>query len=118
MLVRSFRDSDAWRAAHELTLRVYRETKTFPREELFGVTSQLRRAASSVPANLAEGYGRHSKAELKRFCRIANGSLHETEYFLLLAKDLGYLDQETMSEISTMARRVGQLLGGIERSLA
>lgn len=85
MLVKSFRDSDAWRMAHELTLRVYQETRSFPREELFGVTSQLRRAASSIAANVAEGYGRHSKAELKRFCRIANGSLHETEYFLLLA---------------------------------
>ena len=103
--------------AHELTLRVYQETRSFPREELFGVTSQLRRAASAIAANLAEGYGRHSKAELKGFCRIANGSLHETEYFLLLATDLGYLEHKTMNELTDMTRRMGQLLGGIERSL-
>ncbi|MBI1357803.1 MAG: four helix bundle protein [Acidobacteria bacterium] len=117
MLVRSFRDSEAWQASHELTLRIYGVTRQFPREELFGLTSQLRRAASSIAANLAEGYGRHSKSELRRFCRIANGSLHETSYFLLLATDLGYLEEATMDDLTQMTRRVGQLLGGIERSL-
>jgi four helix bundle protein len=75
-----------------LTLAVYRATARFPREELYGLTSQIRRSCSSVPANLAEGCGRNADAELARFCSIAAGSASEMEYHLLLARDLGLID--------------------------
>ena len=117
MLFQSFEDSDAWKIAHEFTLAVYRVSSHFPKAEVYGLTSQMRRSASSVPANLAEEMGRHSKRELLRYCRIANGSLHETKYFALLAKDLNYCEPNGYQEITTLAKRVGALIGGLERSL-
>ncbi len=117
MLIRSYRDSDAWRAAHEFTLQVYRLTASFPRDELYGLTSQLRRSASSVASNLAEGFGRRSKNELGRYCRIANGSLQEASYQLLLAKDLGYCAPQEHDELGALSEKAGALIGGLERSL-
>ncbi len=93
MLIRTFEDSHAWQAAHQFTLEVYRESSSFPSEEIYGLTRQLRRAASSVAANLAEGYGRRSKRELMRFTVISNGSLQEAKYFLILARD-GHLTSD------------------------
>jgi four helix bundle protein len=86
-----FKDLKVWTKAHRLTVGVYRTTREFPREELFGLTSQLRRSASSVGANIAEGCGRRSDAELARFLHIARGSAVELENHLLLARDLDYL---------------------------
>ena len=80
-----------WEKAHQLTLKVYRATNSFPRDELFGLTSQLRRSASSIAANLAEGCGRGSDPDFARFVQIALGSAYEVQYHLLLARDLGYL---------------------------
>ena len=89
--MKDFKNLTAWSRAHELTLKVYGVTKGFPREEAFGLTSQLRRACASIPANIAEGCGRSGDAELARFLIIAAGSASEVEYHLLLAHDLGYL---------------------------
>jgi four helix bundle protein len=86
--VKNFRELKVWQQAHQLTLSVYRVTVTFPREELYGLTSQLRRSCSSIAANLAEGCGRSGDAEFARYCSIAMGSASETEYHLLLARDL------------------------------
>jgi four helix bundle protein len=83
-----------WQRAHALVLMVYELTAAFPVRELYGLSIQARRAAVSVPANIAEGTGRESQAELARFCRISQGSLNELEYHLLLARDLGYIDDE------------------------
>ena len=91
---------------------------TFPRAEVYGLTSQLRRSAVSVPANLAEGFGRHAKAELLRFCRIANGSLQEVKYLVLLARDLEFCPGEDYDQVAALADRTGALLGGLERSLS
>ena len=91
--MRDFRELTVWQKAHRLTLAVYKSTTTFPREELYGLTSQIRRAAASVPANIAEGCGRNGKAELARFLQIAMGSACELEYHLLLARDLTLLPQ-------------------------
>jgi four helix bundle protein len=88
--MRDFRELKVWEKAHRLTLSVYSATKAFPKDELYGLTSQVRRAASSVPANLAEGCGRETDAEFVRFCQVAFGSANELEYHLLLSKDLGY----------------------------
>ena len=88
--MKDFKELKVWTRAHELTLAVYQLTRSFPREELFGLTSQLRRSAASIGANIAEGCGRRSDGELTRFLQIARGSSSELEYQLLLAKDLGY----------------------------
>ena len=86
--MKDFRELKVWQKAHELTLAVYQITANFPREELYGLTAQLRRAGSSIAANLAEGCGRNGDAELARFCSMAMGSASELEYHLLLAHDL------------------------------
>lgn len=89
--MRDFRKMQVWQKAHQLTLLVYRITRTYPPEELFGLTSQTRRAAASIPANIAEGCGRESAADFRRFLAMAMGSASELEYHLLLARDLGLL---------------------------
>jgi len=86
--LKDFHELKVWQKAHQLTLAVYQITVSFPREELYGLTSQLRRCSSSIPANLAEGCGTNGDAEFARFCSIAMGSASELEYHLLLAKDL------------------------------
>lgn len=95
--MKHFKDLQVWQAAYALAREVYVVTKGFPKEETFGLTSQIRRAATSVPANIAEGFGRFSDVELRRFCQIACGSLYELETHLMLAYDLGYLN-DTMRE--------------------
>jgi four helix bundle protein len=89
--VRDFKKLAVWTKSHQLTLKVYKATGSFPKEELYGLTSQLRRATASVPANITEGCGRDTPADFARFLQIAMGSASETEYHLLLAKDLGYI---------------------------
>lgn len=96
--------------AHALTLEIYERTAHFPDHERFGLTSQLRRSASSVPSNLAEGYGRGSDADLKRFLYIATGSASETEYHLLLAHDLGYLADSTQKHLTNNIQEVKRML--------
>jgi four helix bundle protein len=96
--MKDFHALKVWRKAHQLTLAVYRITATFPRTEQYGLTSQLRRACSSVTANLAEGCGRDGDAEFARFCSIAMGSASELEYHLLQAKDLKLLHPRTTKD--------------------
>jgi len=91
--MRPFRDLKVWRKAHGLTVAVYKATSTFPKEELYGLTSQIRRSSASIAANIAEGCGRSGGPELARFLHIALGSASELEYHLLLACDLGLLDK-------------------------
>src|SRR5579872_656669 len=98
-----FRKLDVWRKAHELTLAVYQATSSFPREELYGLTRQLRRAAASVAANLSEGSGRNGNAEFARFCAIARGSATEVEYHLLMAHDLKFLKPGPYKELASQA---------------
>lgn len=91
---RDYKKIVAWQRAHEVTLHVYRLTKGFPRDERFGITPQVRRSACGVAANIAEGSGRGTKKDYLNFLHIAMGSLKETEYFLLLARDLGYIERD------------------------
>lgn len=105
-----YRKVAVWERAHRLTLEVYRATRQFPREEQFGLTSQMRRSATSVPANIAEGCGRNSDAELARFLTIALGSANELDYHLLLARDLGYLPQEDYDHLATETQGVARML--------
>jgi len=92
--MQNFWDLDAWKAAHQLTLMVYRATQKYPREERYGLTRQTRDAVSSAEANIAEGFGRFSKREFRHFCNIACGSLAETQCHLLVARELGFLNHE------------------------
>lgn len=89
--MKDFKELRVWSKAHELTVSIYVITRSFPKDEMYGLTSQVRRSASSIGANIAEGCGRHSDGEMTRFLQIARGSASETEYHLLLAKDLGLL---------------------------
>jgi four helix bundle protein len=113
---RSFRELKVWEKAHQLTLDAYKRTAGFPREEAFGLTSQIRRSASSIPANIAEGCGRGG-GDLARFCRIAAGSASELQYHLLLARDLGFLDGQSYSDLEQQTTEVERMLAGFIGSL-
>ena len=108
--MKNFRDIKVWHKAHNLTLKVYKITETFPREEIYGLTSQVRRAAASIPTNIAEGSGRSSDAELARFLEIAFGSTSEVEYLLLLSKDLSLLDTSTYERINDEVIEIKRML--------
>ena len=116
--MQDFRELKAWQKAHELTLAVYRVTRTFPREEQYGVTSQLRRSAAAIPANLAEGRCRKGDLDFRRFVGIALGSAAETEYHLLLARDLGYIEDVQYGELSTDAQEVKRMLSALYARLS
>jgi len=90
---KSFQDLIVWQKAHAFVLSVYAATRCFPKEELYGLTSQFRRAAVSIPANIAEGFRKQSKPDKARFLNISEGSLEECRYYLILAQDLGHLDK-------------------------
>ena len=107
-----------WNKAHELALLVYSLTSNFPRHELVGLTSQVRRAAVSIPSNIVEGRGRGSKKDYKRFLYISRGSLEEVKYQLLLAKDLGYVELNQFEVASELAMEVGKLLNGLIKYLS
>lgn len=91
--MKDFRNLLVWVKAHKLTLEIYNITRDFPKEELYGLTSQLRRAVSSIPINIAEGCGRGSNADFARFLQMGMGSASETEYLILLCADLGYINE-------------------------
>lgn len=114
---RNSRDLKVWEKPHRLTLDAYRATTVFPGEEMFGLTSQIRRAASSVPANIAEGCGRGG-GDLARFCHIAAGSASELQYHLLLAHDLELLDPSTYDLLETQASEVERMLAAFIDRLA
>jgi len=108
--VRDFRQLKVWEKGHRLTLAIYEATARFPREELYELTSQMRRACASVPANIAEGCGRDGDAELARFPRIASGSASELEYHLLLTRDLDLLDHSNHERLSKEVTEVKRML--------
>jgi len=98
-IVKTYKDLEIFKGGYKLSLYIYKLTTSYPKEELYGITSQIRRAAVSVVLNIAEGYGRKSKEEFKRFLRISLGSANETETLLLLSKDLGYIENKTCERI-------------------
>ncbi len=104
---RSFRDLLVWRKAHEFVLAIYAFTSSFPKPETYGLASQMRRAAVSVPANIAEGFRRRGKPDKARFMNVAEGSLEECRYYLILTQDLGYGDS---SNLASAAEEVSRLL--------
>ncbi len=116
--MKDFRDLKVWQRAHQVTLTIYRCTRDFPREETYGMVSQLRRCSSSIAANIAEGCGRSGNAEFGRFLTIAMGSASELEYFLLLACDLHYLSREkhetVAQDVVEMRRMLNRLLSKVQ----
>ncbi|MBK7107127.1 MAG: four helix bundle protein [Ignavibacteriae bacterium] len=111
---KDFKDLIVWKKAHEFVLKVYNITNTFPKHEIYGLTSQFRRAAISVPANIAEGFVRKGKADKLRFYNIAEGSIHECKYYLILSKDLGYYSN---NEFGFLLEEVSKLLGAYMQSI-
>ena len=111
--MRDFKKYDIWNLSHEFTLEVYSISNTFPKEEIYGLTSQIRRSAASIPTNISEGCGRDSDTEFNRFLTIALGSASETEYLLILGKDLGYIENETaniiIEKLNVIKRKTHQL---------
>lgn len=108
--MQDFRNLRVWQKAHELTLAVYKTTRPFPKEEMYGLTSQMRRAAASVPANLAEGCCRQGDTEFGRFAQIALGSVSELEYHLLLSRDLELLSNAEHERLARMVEEVKRML--------
>lgn len=115
--MRDFHQLKVWEKAHALTLAVYQATKAFPREELYGLTSQMRRSCASVPTNIAEGCGRGSQAEMARFLYIALGSASELEYQLLLARDLHLLDAARHEQLTADIIEVKRMLTSLIHKL-
>jgi four helix bundle protein len=112
---RTFEDVELWKKAHAWVLDVYRFTETFPKHEMFGLTSQLRRAAVSVPGNFAEGFNKSGRADKVRFYNIAQGSLEESRYYLILARDLHYGDP---AKLIQGASEIGRMLRSYARATA
>ena len=115
--MKDFRTLKVWEKAHAVTLVIYKATKNFPKQELYALTNQIQRAAVSVPTNIAEGCGRDSDAELKRFFVIAMGSASEVEYLLLLARDLNYLSEEKHQTLTADLVEVRRMLNAFIQKL-
>ena len=115
--MKDFRNLKVWERSHELVLEIYRISNTFPKSELFGFTSQLRRSCISIPANSAEGCGRGSDADFGRFLQIAAGSASETEHHLLLAHNLGYIKGDDYINLSQNIIEIKQMLATLIKKL-
>lgn len=108
--MQDFRGLKVWQKAHELTLRIYKVTRTFPREETYNLCSQIRRSSTSIGANISEGCGRKGDIDFARFLQISMGSASELEYHILLAKDLNYIKQKEYGEIHTEITDIKRML--------
>lgn len=115
--IRSFRDLRVWQAPIEISLAAYGLTKNFPADERFGLTSQLRRAAVSIPSNIAEGYGRGTRSDYLRFLRVARGSLYEIGTQLLIAARLGFLNEDGRAEVEQQLKECGRMLAALIKSV-
>ena len=115
--MRNYRDLVVWAKAHDLVLDVYRSTRAFPREELYGLTSQIRRASASIPANLAEGCGRRSDGEMARFVQIAMGSGSELSYHFFLARDLAFLEETSYQRLKDRLDEIMRMLSSLQATV-
>lgn len=116
MEINNFYDLEAWKKSHEFVLKIYLITKKFPSEELYGIISQIRRAVASITANIAEGFARYHYKDKIRFYYQARGSVAEVQNFLILARDLGYLTTEDLSQLGENSKSVARLINGLIRS--
>ncbi len=116
--IESFTDLNAWKEAHKLVLMIYKMTKSFPKEEIFALTSQIRRAAVSIVSNIAEGFSRRSQPDKRQFYAIALGSLTETQSQLLISRDLSYLPNDDFNLIANQSVVVSKLINGLIKSVS
>jgi len=115
-MIKSFQELIVWQKSHKLTLEIYHVVASFPKYEVYGLTSQMRRSASSVPSNIAEGFTRRSNKDSRNFYNIASGSLEELRYQLILSRDLGYINIKDYSKLSDLCEEVSKLLTGWSKS--
>lgn len=115
--IRSYRDLRVWQMGMDLAVNCYEATKTYPREETFGLVSQIRRAAAAIPANIAEGHGRGSRKEYRQFLRTAQASLRELETHLILSQRVNLLPESAASTLLTTADQLGRMLQALQKSL-
>ena len=115
--IKSYKDLIVWQKSIDLVSEIYSATKTFPNEEKFGIVNQLNRAVVSIPANIAEGWGRESSKNYLQFLRISRGSLMEVETLILISKNLKYIDEEKFKLISNKIEEVGKILQGLIKSI-
>lgn len=108
--MQNYKDLKVWQKAHELTLKVYDVTRAFPSNELYGLVSQLRRSVVSIAANIAEGAGKNTQSEFAHFLNIALGSANESEYYLILSKDLGYISNDNYEGLFSLVNEVKAML--------
>jgi four helix bundle protein len=115
--VKDFRQLKVWEKSHQLALAIYKATKEFPKEELYGLISQIRRSSMSIPTNIAEGCGRNTDADFARFLQMAMGSASEAEYQLILARDLEFLPKESYEKLQNDAEEVKRMLASLLRAI-
>lgn len=108
--MKDFRSLNVWEKGHRITVTIYKLTQSFPKEEIYGLTSQIRRASTSIPTNIAEGCGRGSDADFARFLQMSFGSANETEYLLLLCFELGYIAEENYIELNNSIQEIKKML--------
>jgi four helix bundle protein len=115
--MKDFRQLKVWEKSHQLALAIYKLTKEFPKEELYGLTSQIRRSSMSIPTNIAEGCGRNTDADFARFLQMAMGSASEAEYQLILAHDLGFLSKDSYEKLHSEVEEVKRMLASLLKTL-
>jgi four helix bundle protein len=115
--MRDFHELKVWEKAHQLVLRIYQETKTFPKEEVYGITSQLRRAAASIPTNIAEGCGRFTSGDFRRSLAFAMGSASEVEYLLLLSRSLEMIEEADYRELDAKIIEIKKMLYSFSQTI-
>jgi len=115
--MQNFRSLKVWEKSHQFTLEIYRITKNFPKDELYGMVSQLRRSSSSIPTNIAEGCGRGTDPDFKRMLQIANGSASEADYQIMLCRDLGYIQKVDAEKFEMQIAEIKRMLGGLINKL-
>lgn len=115
--MKSFRELKVWQKAHALTLKIYEITRSFPADERFTLVSQIRRSTISIPANIVEGFKRRSDKDYAHFLNIAEASLEETKYFLILARDLKYMKNNHYGELLNLAEEIGKMLHALRSKL-
>ena len=115
--MKTFKELKVWQKAHQLVLEIYKITRSFPKEERFGLVIQIRRSVSSIPTNIVEGFKRKSKKDFAYFLNIAESSLEETKYHLLLAHDLKYISNTVYNKLLELCDEIGKMLNGLQRSL-
>lgn len=114
--IRSFTDLDAWKEGHKLVLQVYKVTKEFPKEEMYGLTNQLRRCAVSITSNIAEGFSRQTYKDKAQFYAISLGSVTELQNQILIARDVGYIDSDNFRELANQSVTVNKIINGLLKS--